>query len=393
MNFLLKHLKWANEDKEEYGDLRITKGHISEIGKNLSPARGDIPVNFDGHFVYPGLINGHDHFEMNLFPRLGKPPYSNSQEWALDIHATYPSLIKTLQKVPVETRLEWSAIKNIISGASVAVHHDLYRRHFNKKAFPIKVLKNYTWAHSIYMDKKIDKSFIKNGYPFIFHAAEGIDEETFLEIDKLDAMGVLNENTVIVHGIALSVAQINKLSNKKVSLIWCPSSNSFLFHRTAPISEIKNKIRIGLGTDSTLTGLPTLWEEMRFACESGLATPHEIFEMVSSTAADIFKLRNYSHRIDNSIAADLLVLPITRNDIWENLIFSTPSDIKLFLIDGFPQLVDCDHCRMLDLSPNIRINKISKWINVHAKTVVKKIGALIPEEYLVQNPLWKMIEA
>src|SRR5204862_8346648 len=69
--------------------------------------------------------------------------------------------------------------------------------------------------------------------PFIVHIAEGVDRSAAEEVDRLDAIGCLRDNTVIVHGVAMTRLQWVRLVETRAGLIWCPASNQFLFGRTA----------------------------------------------------------------------------------------------------------------------------------------------------------------
>src|SRR5258708_32179130 len=105
-------------------------------------------------------------------------------------------------------------------------------------------------------------------WPWIIHVAEGVDEEAAGEFDRLDALGCLGANTLIVHGIALDHAQRMRLEGAAAGLIWCPSSNSRLFGRTAEGSELLRRGRVALGTDSRFSGAQDLLCELRAARET-----------------------------------------------------------------------------------------------------------------------------
>ena len=46
------------------------------------PRNGDLVVDLQGSFVLPGLVNAHDHLELNHFGRLKcRDRYANASEW------------------------------------------------------------------------------------------------------------------------------------------------------------------------------------------------------------------------------------------------------------------------------------------------------------------------
>ncbi len=50
------------------------------------PRNGDLVVDLDGSFVLPGLVNAHDHLELNHFGRLKcRDRYANASEWIADL--------------------------------------------------------------------------------------------------------------------------------------------------------------------------------------------------------------------------------------------------------------------------------------------------------------------
>jgi cytosine/adenosine deaminase-related metal-dependent hydrolase len=60
--------------------LRIRRGLVD--GLDVAPDKGDTVVDLDGSFVFPGLINAHDHLELNSQPRLKwRDRYDNASEW------------------------------------------------------------------------------------------------------------------------------------------------------------------------------------------------------------------------------------------------------------------------------------------------------------------------
>lgn len=298
-------------------------------------------IDFSGHFIYPGLTNWHDHLEMNLYPRLGTPPYNNYTEWMKDIYKPKESPLKEIERTDIEYRLLWGGLKNLISGVTTVYHHNPSRRILRKESFPVFV-PEISWAHSLAVEKALR---YERHLPFIIHAAEGVDELARNEIHQLDDMGVLQKNTFIVHGISAGATLVNA---RNATLIWCPSSNLYMFNKTADVTKFNNVV---LGTDSTLTGSPTLLDEMRVA--SQFMSKGEIFEMVKGEGFFIAR----------KITGDPL----------ENLFLLQPKDIVMVISRG--------KIRLEQGKPvGFDLNKLHRHFE-------RKVGIKILE----QNPLWQIL--
>jgi hypothetical protein len=97
----------------------------------------------------PGLINAHDHLEFNLFPQLGRGTYPNAAAWARDIYHPGRSPIREQLRVPKPVRLWWGALKNLLSGVTTVCHHNPYEREVFGVDFPVRVVRRFSWAHSL----------------------------------------------------------------------------------------------------------------------------------------------------------------------------------------------------------------------------------------------------
>jgi len=394
VDLLFKHIRWYSEGAEGCGDIRIGRGRIREKGQGLAPRRRDRLVDGSGYLALPGLINGHDHLDLNLFPRLGKPPYPNVYAWGRAIyHPDQPPLCDLL-RVPLADRLWWSAYKQLLSGVTTVVHHDPYHPRVFRRSFPVKVLKRYGWSHSLGYSDDLAATFARSrGRPFILHAAEGVDQRAADEIGRLDRLGVLAANTVLVHAIALSNQAIRTLAERQVSVVWCPSSNQYLYGQTAPVDALKGKVRVTLGTDATLSGPPTLWDELRTALGTGLAGPDELLMMVTATAASVFGLTDGRGTLRRDAPADLLLLPDAGASAPETLMASTPASVSLVLIDGRPRLADPAWAERLDLgASNTFVEGLPRWMTGALQTLRARMARLVDATILSRNPLWTLLE-
>ena len=83
-------------------------------------------------------------------------------------------------------------------------------------------------------------------------------------MEYLDSLGVLDSNTLCVHAVHVSKAEIVTLAEKKVRVCLCPGSNRFLGVGKAPVTEfLAHGILPALGTDSRASNTRlSMWREM-----------------------------------------------------------------------------------------------------------------------------------
>ena len=393
MNLLLKNLQWMRGTTREKGDVRISLGQIREMGVDLQPQRKDRIIRFDNHFLYRGLINSHDHLEMNLYANLGRPPYQNYTQWGKDVYLPRESPVKEIETIPLNDRLTWGGIKNLISGVTTVVHHNPFYRSLQSKSFPLHVFQEYAWAHSLAFDKEVARKFPKNPTrPFIIHAAEGIDDFAQAEIRKLQDLNVLKSNTVLVHAVGLTERDRAAIHESQASIVWCPSSNLFMFNQTANITSIKEKIKVALGSDSTMTGRATFFEEMRVALDTMKVSAREIVDMVTLIPEKIFRLPSAGLEVGQ--VADLLILPIQGSDYHENLILSSSEQVSAVLVKGEMHFGDIDIANELGLGKCItRVGTKTKWIAFDVKKLMSKISSKTGKAFFRRNPLWNLLES
>ncbi|HEY7698515.1 MAG TPA: amidohydrolase family protein, partial [Vicinamibacteria bacterium] len=299
---------------------------ILGIDSPLEPS--DFVVDVQGAFVLPGLVNAHDHLELNHFGRVKfRDTYENASSWIDDMR---PKLeedprIREGRAHPLRDRLLIGGLKNLLSGVTTVSHHNPFYRELGRR-FPVRVVRRYGWAHSFFLEggpvgaegergPEIESAFRKTprDAPFLVHLAEGFDASARRELPRLRELGCLGANTVLVHGVGLSPKEWTLVCGAGAGLVWCPSSNRFLLGRTAPIDaflevEPRSRSSIALGTDSRLSGARDLLEELREARDAGSVGPEELFRMVTSNAAGLLKLPE-AGRIAPRLPADLLVIP------------------------------------------------------------------------------------
>jgi hypothetical protein len=229
-----------------------------------------VELDLEGLQVLPGLINAHDHLEFALFPRLGQRHYANATDWARDIFHPDRSPVREHIQVPKNLRLLWGGLRNLASGVTTVCHHNPYEATFDDD-FPVRVVESYGWAHSLAFQANLRECFDATPpeAPFFVHAGEGTDDAAAEEIFKLDTLGVLNEQTVLIHAVGFREEGWQLIRKTGASIVWCPSSNLFTLGRTLSGEAIASGVPIALGTDSPLTAEGDLLDELRVALALG----------------------------------------------------------------------------------------------------------------------------
>jgi cytosine/adenosine deaminase-related metal-dependent hydrolase len=319
------------------------------------PARGDAVIDLEGAFVLPGLINAHDHLELNHFGALkARERYANAAEWIDDLRPVIRTDRHVRRNVayPLRDRLFIGGLKNLLSGATTVAHHNpLY--HGIWRAVPVRVVRRFGWAHSLWMEKQPVGANGEPGgdvrerwrrtpgnRPFIVHAAEGIDGRAAEEIERLQALGCISPNTVLVHGVALTAAAWQGVVGRGASLVWCPRSNDFLFGRTAPVRALldaapASRGRICLGTDSRITGSRDLLDELRHAHAVGAVGADELLHMVTCAPAAALRLSG-AGTLRRGGPADLIVIPRLAASATAALVTAHRRNVQLVVVGGRP---------------------------------------------------------
>ena len=313
--------------------LRIRGMYIAAVGEPPGPR--DRVVDLEGDRLLPGLINAHDHLQLNSFrlPEYGRR-YLNAGEWIEDFNARMvaDSAFSAGRAIPRDRRLVHGGCKNLLSGVTTVAHHDPFYPPLTSRDYPTQVLAGYGWSHSLGIDgtESVRASFERTpvDQPWIIHAAEGIDAAAAAEFDRLDELGCIGSRTLLVHGVALDGAQRARLAAAGAGLIWCPTSNQRLFGATAEVAGLVGLGRVALGSDSRLTGGLDLLEEVRAAGALGGFDEPTLESLVTESAARLLRLSDRGV-LRAGARADLVVLPARLP-----LSRAVRKDIRLVMLGG-----------------------------------------------------------
>lgn len=363
--------------------IEIAGSRITRILSDSSPlpiAGSENPgIDLRGFLLMPGLINAHDHLEFSLFHRLANPPYRNYIDWETDIHNKFTDVIAEHKAVPRDLRLWWGGIRNLLCGATTVSHHNPLWPELQRKDFPIRVVQQYGWAHSFALggDLCAAHSATPEGHAFIVHACEGVDQKARKELWEFDRLGVLNANTVLVHGLAIDQQGIALMKERHASLIVCPSSNKYLFGKLPNMPLLGGIDNIALGNDSPLTAEGDLLDEIRFAISFCGISPEAAYRMVTEAPAAILGLRNAEGTMTLSGFGDLIAVRDTGCDAADRLPTLSMIDVEFVMVSGRVQLASEAILKRLPLAAKhglelLWIDGTTRWLRAPVKKLLRK---------------------
>jgi cytosine/adenosine deaminase-related metal-dependent hydrolase len=346
--------------------LSVVGSLIAAVGDGARA--GGRVVDLRGDRLLPGLINAHDHLHLNTVPPLEPTGHwRHVREWVAEVNLRRrtDSAFESRLAVALNERLLIGGVKNLLSGVTTVAHHDPLYPFLVNGGFPVGVLTHFGWSHSLYIDgdERVRQAHLRTPrqWPWIIHLAEGVDAEAAAELERLDTLGCLQANTLVVHGIALDRSQRTRLVSAGAGLIWCPSSNMRLFGRTAQVSELISCGRVALGTDSRFSGSRDLLCELRTAREAASLEAGTLESLVTRDAATLLRLTDRGV-LSAAARADLVVLPAGMA-----LSEASRADIRLVMLGGLPLYADADYAGALAPS--------NHWACVHVDGKPKKLGS------------------
>ncbi|MBI4783058.1 MAG: guanine deaminase [Oscillatoriophycideae cyanobacterium NC_groundwater_1537_Pr4_S-0.65um_50_18] len=291
------------------GLLVLEHGRVKELGAYdaLKDKYADLPVtSYPGRLIMPGFIDTHIHFSqmemiaaygeqlmewlyMYVFPTEGK---FKDKEYAQKIAALF---LDELLKNGTTTALVFTTV---FPQSADAFFEEASKRNLRMIAGKVMMDRNapdylVDTPDSSYQDSKaLIQKWHKNGrllyavtprfavtstdeqlemasrllqeFPDVYlhtHLSENVDEVQYVAklfpeskgyLDVYDRAGLVRERSIFAHGVQLSDAEFQRLSEAKAAIAFCPTSNLFLgsgLFRLGQAKSEKHPVHVGLGTD------------------------------------------------------------------------------------------------------------------------------------------------
>jgi 5-methylthioadenosine/S-adenosylhomocysteine deaminase len=165
------------------------------------------------------------------------------------------------------------------------------------------------------------------GAPFLIHLAETRGEAGMIQeaegrspTQYLDDLGLLDEDTLLVHGVWLDSADIGRVAASGAAMVHCPESNMKLASGVMPLPDLLTAgIPVGLGTDGCASNNDLdLLGEMDTAAklhkavrrDPTVATAPEVLAMATSQGARALGMADRIGSLTPGKLADLVLVEI-----------------------------------------------------------------------------------
>ncbi|MHB8810200.1 MAG: amidohydrolase [Desulfobulbaceae bacterium] len=281
------------------GYVAVRDGWIAAIGPmaELAEARGGQVLDARGGVVLPGLVNGHCHAAMTLFRGLADDlpllTWLNDHIFPAEARSVNPEMVYWC------TRL--AAAEMLLSGTTTVADGyfcmDEAAQAFSDAGmravvaqgvidFPApgvpdpadniaaaaRFIDNWlgrdplitpaVFAHAPYtcsgQTLRAAKELARaREVPLFIHVAETRGEQALIRdpqgpspVRHLDALGVLDEETICVHCVWVDDEDLEILARREAGIVICPQSHQKLASGTAPLTEMLARgLKVGIGTD------------------------------------------------------------------------------------------------------------------------------------------------
>jgi len=130
------------------GSLSVENNRINKIGKSGSFNQKNLQIDINGLYVFPGLIDSHDHLLEHISARRRQKPYLNWLMWDNDLKSS--PIYAERQQIESADLYLLGGFRHLLCGVTSVQDHI---PHFVQDAFkanlPIRIVDKFTMAHSI----------------------------------------------------------------------------------------------------------------------------------------------------------------------------------------------------------------------------------------------------
>ncbi|MFL5860759.1 MAG: amidohydrolase family protein [Solirubrobacteraceae bacterium] len=314
-----------------------------------------------GGFIYPGLMDLHNHMAYNCLSLWLAPDHSGAwttrSQWPNDkdykpaislpanalCHADGKSVLKY-----VETKAAVGGVTAIQGSAKLAhpfegfmvrnVEFETFggkRKSVNQSVRAFESPDQYAAA----------KKDLDAGHAFLYHLAEGTDPGLVKDFDGLRDHGCLESKFIGIHSTALGAPQFTQWHTiaHGGAIVWSPFSNLWLYgHTTDVVAARQAGLIVCLGADWSPSGSKSVLGELKVAdvynktSLGGVLEDRAICAMVTCNPAQALGWDALLGRLKAGLHADFVVMADRGKGAYRTLIESAEADVQLVAINGYP---------------------------------------------------------
>ncbi|MBG0775774.1 MAG: amidohydrolase [Desulfovibrionaceae bacterium] len=308
------------------GDISGSSGAADSVGSPESAPHGPVAreaaapgpklLDLSGCLVLPGLVNAHTHAAMTLFRGLGDDlplmRWLTERIWPLEKILT-PELVHTgallaccemaatgttcyadmyafsrqsaaaarrvgLRAMPADGLLTSATLSYQGPEAGLELAETLIAEFRDDPLVRPVVMVHTVHTASAELIARSHELAVAADVPWMTHLAESRSEiertralyDGARPLDVLERLGALDERTVLVHGVRLTDAEIDRTARAGAAVVHNPVSNAKLANGMAPTARLLAAgVGVGLGTDGAASNNTlNMFKEMRMAAQT-----------------------------------------------------------------------------------------------------------------------------
>jgi 5-methylthioadenosine/S-adenosylhomocysteine deaminase len=300
-------------------------------------------------YIYPGLIDAHNHVAYNFLHKWSPPKlYQSRGQWQrTPSYKEFKKPYDALKNVVPCELIKYGELRALISGVTTiqgtspsrTCFRTLVRNAENQNELGISFNHIRTFILDISsFNSTIDWNVTRS---FVVHLAEGIDETSRQEFQTLKEEGLLQSQTAIIHGTAFGSAEFEEMAAVGAKLIWSPQSNLVLYDQTTNIPlALEAGVLVSLGVDWNPSGSNTIFDELRVAAQvneeafDGAIPASDWVRMVTTNPAAALGLETMLGSLAPGLKADITVLRRRGDDPNASLLNNHLQDVEMVWIGG-----------------------------------------------------------
>lgn len=346
----------------ERGAVYVGDGTVVAVRRRDEPA----PAGFDDAdvvhtrgFVYPGLIDLHNHLAYNFLPLWHAPrdePYQTRYQWpnAATYGRDVSNPAQAMGIAAAAATLRYAEVRAIVGGVTAIQGSPV-----TTIAFPGWMVRNVEKerfeggpAQTVYQSviwptaeqQRRYATELAKGRSYICHLAEGTDPKLRDEFEQLHDTGCVQAGLIGIHSTALTKADYARWTPPG-TVVWSPFSNLWLYAGTTDVLEARRRgISVCLGSDWGPSGTRNVLGELKVAdlwnrrSLDGELNAQDLCEMVTVNPGDALARawgRPVGQIVEGALADLACTMPV-KADPYDSLVAASERHVRLVVVGGRP---------------------------------------------------------